>query len=404
MVEYLLLFLTVPVITGLIGWGTNWAAVKMIFHPTRFVGLGPLGWQGILYKQGEKFATGVADMVKDNLVSAEELAERFDLDEATALIELHLEGELPDICREVVDDVAGAGTWQGLPDHVRDMIVAQVVQQSRSMGGEIFQKIQGLLVELIDVHGLTYKQLSGENVARLARLTKKIGRSEFKFIEYYGGFFGLVIGLAQVAVWTIMQRWWLMPIVGVMVGLVTNWLAIQMIFRPHEPRKFFGGLITYQGLFPKRQPEIAKDYGHTAKTEILTPRSFLTMITEGEKGLRLIEAVSATVTDRIKEEWKKYESMVSFDLTDEHIASAQAIVLRRVMALSPQIMPDLEAFLERQMDIGNMVESKLTEMPKPQFEGILRGIFEEDELTLILVGGVLGGSIGLLQGFVVLSL
>lgn len=42
-------------------------------------------------------------------------------------------------------------------------------------------------------------------------------------------------------------------------------------------------------------------------------------------------------------------------------------------------------------------------MSKPEFERLLRGIFEEDELTLIVIGGVLGGLVGLIQAGIVLA-
>jgi uncharacterized membrane protein YheB (UPF0754 family) len=50
-----------------------------------------------------------------------------------------------------------------------------------------------------------------------------------------------------------------------------------------------------------------------------------------------------------------------------------------------------------------VVEERMAVMSKPEFERLLRGIFEEDELTLIIIGGVLGGAVGLFQGAVVLS-
>ena len=42
-------------------------------------------------------------------------------------------------------------------------------------------------------------------------------------------------------------------------------------------------------------------------------------------------------------------------------------------------------------------------MPKSEFEHVLRGIFEEDEITLILLGGVLGGAIGCAQAAALLA-
>ena len=31
--------------------------------------------------------------------------------------------------------------------------------------------------------------------------------------------------------------WWVLPVLGTLVGWATNWLAIRMIFEPIEPRK-----------------------------------------------------------------------------------------------------------------------------------------------------------------------
>lgn len=404
MPSWLILLITIPTVTAVIGWITNLAAVKMIFHPAKFLGLGPLGWQGILYKQGHKFATGVAEMVSENLITPEELAARFNAKDLEEILAKHMDPEVMDTSREVADAIGGEGTWDKVPEHVRQMIVTQVKLQTRKISGEVFESVQGQSTDVLDIHAIVYKQLSGENVERLARLTKRIGKREFKFIEYYGGVFGFIIGLGQVAAWQLMQIWWLMPIFGVIVGLVTNWLAIKMIFRPQEPTKYLFGLVTYQGLFAKRQKEIARDYGITAAAEILTPKVLIEALTHGEKSKVLTNSIVETVIERIKGEVDKFRGMMPIEITEEMFAQAQEVVTRRLIENSPKAMPELEAYLAEKMDVRNTVEQKLGEMPKDDFEKVLRGIFEEDELTLIIVGGFLGGAVGLLQGFLVITL
>ncbi len=404
MPNWLILFITVPTVTAIIGWITNLAAVKMIFAPAKFFGLGPMGWQGIIYKQGHKFATGVADMVSENLITPEELASRFNAKDLEDIIGKHMDPEVPATCEEIADSLMEEGTWAKLPDNVKDMIVGQVKMQTRTISGDVFETVQGKATDVLDIHKLVYEQLSGENVERLARLTKRIGKTEFKFIEYYGGVFGFLIGLGQVAAWQVMQTWWLMPIVGVIVGLVTNWLAIQMIFRPQEPKKYLFGLITYQGLFAKRQKDIARDYGQVAEAEILTPEVLIRTLSEGEKSSAMTEMITKTVTDRIKAELAKFGPMLPFEITDEMLLQAQEIVTRRMIERAPEAMPELEVYLAEKMQVRHTVEDKLGNMPKDDFEGVLRGIFEEDELTLIIVGGVLGGAVGFLQGVLVTSL
>ena len=50
-----------------------------------------------------------------------------------------------------------------------------------------------------------------------------------------------------------------------------------------------------------------------------------------------------------------------------------------------------------------LIEERLSVLDKHQFERMLRGIFEEDEVILVLIGGVLGGAVGALQGAIVLT-
>lgn len=401
MSDALLLLLTIPVITAVIGWVTNWAAVKMIFHPEQFMGVGPVGWQAILTRRSHKFATGVADMATENLISAREIAERLDPVEMEKLFAETLDSEIARVCAEAAE-VVQPGAWDQLPEAARQMIVTQVRTESRKLVHELFDELQGISEEILDLRKLIYDQLSGKNVGVLVRLTKRIGAKEFKFIEYYGGVFGFLIGLVQVALWSVMHTWWLMPIVGVIVGLVTNWLAIQMIFRPQEPTKYFG-LVTYQGLFAKRQAEIAHDYGDSAAADLLTPRNLLRLVTEGEGGERIARLITDAISTKLETEWKKVEAMVPIKVTPEQLEQVKLVIVRNITEAAPEVQPKIEAYMERKLDIARTVENRLASLPKNDFERILRGIFEEDEITLVLVGGVLGGAVGVLQGALVLA-
>jgi uncharacterized membrane protein YheB (UPF0754 family) len=402
MPDLVLLFLTIPVVTAFVGWVTNWAAVKMIFHPENFLGIGPLGWQAILVRRSHKFAEGAAEMATENLVSARDIASKFDPDEVEKLFAETLDEQTDLICEEAAD-VIRPGAWEELPEHVRVMVTAQVRQETGKISRELFGKLQGVSDELLDLKGLIYGELSGKNVRKLVRLTKQIGRHEWKFIEYYGAVFGFIVGLLQAAVWTSFHQWWLMPFVGAAVGLGTNWLAIQMIFRPQEPTRYFG-LVTYQGLFPKRQKEIAYDYGYTMADEIITPKNLIRLVTEGEAGQRIAEIVTDTIAERLTEEWKKFETMMPVEVTPRVLSRVTAIIVRRIVETVPEIAPEIEAYLQRKLDIGKSVEAKLAALPKPKFERLLRGIFEEDEIILILVGGFLGFGVGCLQASLVLAI
>ena len=402
MAELLFLLFTIPIVTGLIGWTTNWAAVKMIFYPQHFVGLGPLGWQAILARHADKFAGGVAEMVTQNLVTAGELADRIPQAELTRLLEKHLDAGAEPAARRVADALE-PGQWETLAPAMQAMVVAMIRDKGREALRQLGPQVKTLAIQSIDLGQVIFSSLTGRNIGVMIRLTKYIARSEFRFIEYYGGLFGLLIGLVQVALWGLLQRWWLIPAVGAVVGLVTNWLAIQMIFKPRQPKRYLG-FVTYQGLFPKRQAAIAADYGKIAATEILTPRRMLQWCRDSGAGDTLERKLKQLAEQHFNRELQEAQTALPgvFDLEKIEAAKQHAFEALREILLNA--LPEIEELLDQHLQVGRTIEERMAALPKDRFERILRGIFEEEERTLILVGGFLGLCVGLLQALVVLRL
>ena len=396
--------IAVPLVTAFIGYITNWAAVKMIFHPEEFVGIGPIGWQGVLPSKADTFATDVAGNV-GAVLSPAELAERLDPEEMEALFADRLDAELPVVLREAAE-MLSPGTWDEMAPAAQEMVVEQVKTEGRQLARELFDDLHGISHEILDLERLVYDLLSGPNVKRLVRLFQEIGGKELRAIVRFGGYFGFVIGCFQALSFSVFDEWWLLPLVGGIVGLGTNWLALQMIFRPMEPRSYPSerlALVTYQGMFPSRQAEIAADYGRITAREILTPQNLLRLITEGEAGTKIARLVLDKVGQRVEAAKPMVEMMTQTTITDEQLEAVKWMVIQRVGEAAPEVQPEIEAYLEEQLQVGELVESKLKAMPKTEFERLLRGIFEQDEWILIAIGGFLGAGVGLLQGLVILG-
>src|SRR6202051_4224551 len=60
---------------------------------------------------------------------------------------------------------------------------------------------------------------------------------------------------------------WLQPIIASFIGWVTTWVAIKMLFHPRYPIRFMG--ITIQGIFPKRQRQVAEKLGGVVAKELI---------------------------------------------------------------------------------------------------------------------------------------
>ena len=100
------------------------------------------------------------------------------------------------------------------------------------------------------------------------RIFLEVGRKELKFIVNFGFFFGLLQGIPLIFVLHALPEWWILPIGGVIIGYVTNWVALWMIFEPTEPHRI--GRFNLQGLFLKRQPEVADVYAKIIADDVVT--------------------------------------------------------------------------------------------------------------------------------------
>jgi uncharacterized membrane protein YheB (UPF0754 family) len=269
---------------------------------------------------------------------------------------------------------------------------------------ELIDEIRPLLTSKLDVDTLVVDLLSGENADRLARLMRTIGQRELQAVIRYGAVVGFFVGLAEAVVYLLFDRWWLLPAIGAIDGLLNNWMGIQMIFRPLERRKYFG-VFPYQGLFPARQPEIARDYGLMMAAEVLTPASLVSHLQAPELVAELESTVRAVLERRLAPQIEVIGTALGAEVDPDLPDRILKIAQEQLLGGSGRIdTVAIQAYVDDRMRIAETIEQGLGQMDKVEFERILRGIFEEDEPLLIGIGGVIGAAIGCLQALLVVGL
>ena len=400
MSDTVVLFFTVPLITAFIGYITNWAAVKMVFHPREPWGVGPLTWQGIVYRMAPKFATEIANTT-GQVLAAEDMVERLDAHGLVQrLVQAHPD-EIDAMLAEALDVVA-PGTWDAMVPEAREQARGLVLGQVEQSVGQALVGMGEHAENLIDLDRLVVEELSGPNADRLARVAQEVGHRELRFIELYGGVFGFAVGIVQAAAYSVFGVWWTMPIVGAIVGLGTNWLAIQMIFRPLEPRRYIG-LVTYQGMFPKRQAEISHDYGRIAAGEVLTPANLIDHLAANPTAAELVGDLVGQARGQLDQFRPMLAMIAGAEPTDDQLDKVTFVLTQRLGDLVPRARSVVEGHLSHSLRLDELIEERLSVLDKHQFERMLRGIFEEDEVILVVIGGMLGGAVGALQGAIVLA-
>ncbi|MCL2378139.1 MAG: DUF445 family protein [Defluviitaleaceae bacterium] len=62
------------------------------------------------------------------------------------------------------------------------------------------------------------------------------------------------------------------PVLGGIIALSTNWIAIKMLFRPHREIRLFGIRLPFTpGLIPKERSRLARKLGEAVSVHLLTP-------------------------------------------------------------------------------------------------------------------------------------
>ena len=118
-------YVSIPFVAGIVGWGTNWVAVKMTFLPKEFVGITPpIGWQGIIPSKATKMAGIFVDTSMARLGKLSELFEELDPDRIAA----HISDSLAPHLKEYTDEIVGRAqchrhALQGEPRRVRPAAV-----------------------------------------------------------------------------------------------------------------------------------------------------------------------------------------------------------------------------------------------------------------------------------------
>ena len=187
----------------------------------------------------------------------------------------------------------------------------------------------------------------------------------------------------------------MLPVFGGFVGFFSDWMALQMMFRPLYPKKILG--YTWQGLFIKRQKEVAADYAALISKQLLTSRNMMEELFTGTNADKVIELVSRHVKQEIDLQAGIVRPLVVYAIGGEKYQNLKAEVAERILKQLPETMRYVESYAEDAMDVRKTLVERMQRLSPEEFEGMLRPAFKEDEWSLILVGAALGFLVGELQ-------
>ncbi len=410
-------FASIPVFTAVIGWLINWTGLIMLFSPVRFYGFrvpglkelatlvprkiqeipgimeGRVGWQGIVPARAAKMGSIASDKAISKLGTPAEFYQQLEPDQIAAHIVSIFEPEIP----EVVDGVMRReqpDLWENLPPRIKQAVYERVQHQLPDIVTGITTEIGVHIDQLLDPKLMVIDHFES-NPDLVVRIFRDIGKKELRLMVNFGFVFGFLLGIPVAVLDFTFHQWWLLPILGVIVGWVTNLLGMQLIFQPVEPRKW--GPITMHGLFLRRQPEVAEVYAGIIADDVVTLENIGTTLMDGPRGDRTRQMLASAMHPAIDRAAGPARAAARVAVGTREFDSIRDSFASEAVDRTIKPFRDAE-FSKRQSDkIRRMFAERTKELPYQDFVEMLRSAIKEDEWMLYAHGAIMGLAGGFLH-------
>jgi uncharacterized membrane protein YheB (UPF0754 family) len=401
---------TVPFFMGAIGYVTNWTGVWMLFEPVQFKGVkvpglrkvaelfprkvqdvpgimnGGLGWQGIIPSRAAKMGSIAVDKGIAKVGGASDFYEKLEPDKMARHI---IESSRDDI-RELVDTAVQREhpqLWRQLTPDLREAVHQRVERQYPDIVHSVTDEIGKNIDQLIDVKLMVIRKIE-ERPELSNKIFRSVGAKEFRFIINFGFWFGFACGFPSAGIYYLLHSPITLIVLGTIVGWVTNWLAITMIFEPVDEKRILG--FKWQGLFIRRQPEVSDIYARVIAEDIITIENMGEELLHGASADRTRSMVRSALRPAIDEAVGNVRPLIRLAVgPQEYDAIRETVALEGVeYTITP--LQDADFNKEQSKRIQKLIAERMREMSAQDFSEMLRSVVKQDEWLLIAHGAVLG--------------
>lgn len=186
-----------------------------------------------------------------------------------------------------------------------------------------------------------------------------------------------------------------LPFIAALIGWLTNYVAVKMLFHPREPVKLL--FISIQGVFPKRQKALANKLGKIISNELFSVKDIVRHLKETATSKKVLDMAVNRVEQALTEKLPQSVPMLALVLTPKLVAKTRVTLMHQLKDLISDLTDSLSVSVEKDLDVHAIVEEKVTAFSSDKLEELLYAIMEKEFRFIELVGAVLGFAIGLVQ-------
>ncbi|MCE0757972.1 hypothetical protein LWH94_02025 [Marinobacter sp. G11] len=377
---------------AVVGWFTNWLAIQMSFYPVQFIGFGVVGWQGVIPRKAEKMAHICIDRTLQHFGDLNSVYQKLEPQRIVQQVLTQVSPRMDEYIDEVMYEVQPV-LWDNLPMFVKDRIYQWARQQLPSRIEELVEDFGDDLDDLVDLKALLSRELQ-HHPDLMNRIFKQAGAVELQSVINRGALIGALLGALLVPFWVSYPQPWVLPVGGFAIGFITNWLAINLIFAPLRPRRML--FWKFQGLFLQRQDEISDIWAQLVAEELITVEKVADAMINGRHGARTRSILQKHLRPMLD------NSMVMRLAAQVTVGMSGYTDLKRAMndkavLATRDVFSDPAFNKERAPVVAGVLAGQMKALKPEEFQEILRPAFREEEIQLMLIGGLFGAMAGFIQ-------
>ena len=190
---------TLPIIAAIIGWFTNWLAVKMLFHPRKKVRILFFDIQGVFPKKHLVLAERIGRLVAEDLLSVKDIQSILNQPENVSNINKNIEEKIEKYLTDTFPEKYPMLSFF-VGEKSRGKIRVAMMKEMETMGPEVMNHAISNLESSLDIEQFIRERVSKFPTERMERIIQGVLATEFKFIEWVGAIVGFIVGLIQLAI------------------------------------------------------------------------------------------------------------------------------------------------------------------------------------------------------------
>ena len=166
------------------------------------------------------------------------------------------------------------------------------------------------------------------------------------------------------------------PIIGAIIGYITNFIAVKMLFHPYKPIKIFGFTLPFTpGIIPKRKPKLAKAISRAVGDKLFTEGDLKDILCSD----KIKDTVSNAICERAEALLTKTPMEITLSLASEE--RADEFKSKTCKFISGKVIESAE-----EIDLGEIIAEKgFTVIKEKKSSMGMLGMFISDELIKSLL-------------------